>query len=112
MVGRDEDKPITMNATATLQIRGVHGSNQEAIGEGNWELPKKRHTCRARGDNLGSPKGGQVVDNNKGEEVSMGSLDRQRTLARNKALHEKKIPGSYRESPNRVDMGQDPGPPV
>ncbi|KAF5204199.1 hypothetical protein FRX31_006214, partial [Thalictrum thalictroides] len=71
-----------------------------------WELPKKRHTCRARGDFLGSPKGIQVEDNNKGKEVSMGSLD---SLARNKALHEKETPGVYRESPNRVDMGHDPG---
>ncbi|KAF5189768.1 hypothetical protein FRX31_020645, partial [Thalictrum thalictroides] len=74
-----------------------------------WELPKKRHTCRASGDSLGSPKGIQVEDNNKGKEVSMGSLD---SLARNKALHEKETSGGYRESPNRVDMGHDPGPPV
>ncbi|KAF5201274.1 hypothetical protein FRX31_009140 [Thalictrum thalictroides] len=74
-----------------------------------WELPKKRHTCRARGDSLGSPKGIQVEDNNKGKEVSMGSLG---SLARNKALHEKETLRGYRESPNRVDMGQDPGSPV
>ncbi|KAF5179646.1 hypothetical protein FRX31_030767, partial [Thalictrum thalictroides] len=49
--GRDEDNPITEKAATTLQIRGVQGSNQEAIGEGDeWEVPQRRHTCQTRGE--------------------------------------------------------------
>ncbi|KAF5203539.1 hypothetical protein FRX31_006873 [Thalictrum thalictroides] len=50
-VGRDEDIPITLNAEATLQLKDVQRSNQGTIGEREgWEVPQRRHTCKARGD--------------------------------------------------------------
>ncbi|KAF5176855.1 hypothetical protein FRX31_033556 [Thalictrum thalictroides] len=112
--GQNEMNNKGKNPISSMETQANTATNHEEKDEG-WEVPKRKHTFRARGGSMGSPQGLEIGNSSKGEGNNMNSMDNLDSIEK-RAVDSKHDPdgrerqGSNKESPSVVEMGQGSGP--